>query len=176
MSYEKCREILIKECELIQNAQTAQGKLRQAVTNREWTDFEVNFKAINTIEEQLEVLEKEREAVLDSFVASCNEVSNAYGQMTGTGMKDSKGRFYAMACLLPQEQRNELTAIYRGLKLESLKLRLANDDFMNYLAGIKATLTEFFSLAFPDRGGKMYTPTGTHFSHDMRSMVLNHRF
>ena len=81
-----------------------------------------------------------------------------------------------MTAHLPAEQRNDLTSIYRSLKLEALKLRMANDVLMGYLGSVKASLTDFFELAFPDRGGKMYTPQGTRFSHDMRSMVLNRTF
>jgi len=163
MNYEKCRDILLKECEMIQNARTEQEKIRLAVMNREWTDFENHFKTMNGIECELVWLENERENLLNEFKRDSNE-------------NDSKSLFYAMASRLPEEQRNDLTAIYRSLKLESIKLRMANDALMNYLAGIKGTLTDFFSLAFPDRGGKMYTPKGTHFSHDMRSMVLNQSF
>jgi hypothetical protein len=81
-----------------------------------------------------------------------------------------------MASLLPEKQRNDLTSVYRSLKLETLKLRIANEALMTYLGSIKSTLKEFFDLAFPERGGKMYTPKGTHLSHDMRSMVLNQSF
>jgi hypothetical protein len=81
-----------------------------------------------------------------------------------------------MTAALPPDQRNDLTAIYRSLKLEALKLRMANEALENYLGGVKASLAEFFELVFPDRGGKMYTSQGTRLSHDMRSMVLNQRF
>jgi hypothetical protein len=47
---------------------------------------------------------------------------------------------------------------------------------MSYLSGARATMAGFFELAFPDRGGRIYTPSGTPISHDMRSMVLNRRF
>jgi hypothetical protein len=81
-----------------------------------------------------------------------------------------------MVCHLPETQRNELTGIYRNLKMETLKLRVANEAFMVYLAGVKSTFKEFFDLVFPDRAGKMYTAHGTHLSSDMRSMVVNQSF
>jgi hypothetical protein len=165
MIYEKCREILLRECELVQNAQSIQEKLRLAVTDREWAGFEDRFNALKAVQNELAVLEDERENLFTE-----------YGRQNVVDAKDAKGRFYAMACLLPENQRNDLTAIYRCLKLEALKLRVANEAFTAYLSGINATLRDFFALAFPDRGGKMYTPRGTHFSHDMRSMILNQRF
>jgi len=169
MFYEKCREILLSECEIIQNAAFTQEKLRIAVMNREWTDFESHSNDMNAIEVKMTLLENEREKLFTAFEALTR-------QNTYTGMKDAKGRFYAMASFLPEEQRNDLTAIYRSLKMETLKLRLANEALMTYMAGIKSTLSEFFSLAFPERAGKLYTQRGTHFSHDMRSMVLNQSF
>ena len=169
MFYEKCREILLSECEIIQNAAITQEKLRVAIMNREWADFESHSNDMNAIEIKMAAFEREREQLFTAFEALTR-------QNTYTGMNDAKGRFYAMASFLPEEQRNDLTAIYRSLKMETLKLRLANEALMTYMAGIKATLSEFFSLAFPERAGKLYTPRGTHFSHDMRSMVLNQSF
>ena len=72
--------------------------------------------------------------------------------------------------------RDELTAIYRSLKLEAMKLKIANETLFVYLGEIKSTLNDFFSLAFPERCGKMYTKTGNHFSNELNSMVLSRSF
>jgi len=169
MIYEKCRDILLRECEHIQEASTIQEKLHTAVINREWTDFDSHISAMNTIENKLASLEDEREQLFLAFESLT--LHNFISDRT-----DAKGRFYAMVSLLPENQRNDLTSIYRGLKLDTLKLRIANEAFLTYLAGIKSTLKEFFEYAFPDRAGKLYTRDGTHLSHDMRSMVLNRSF
>jgi len=169
MIYEKCRNILLEECELIQEAFAIQEKLKFAVIEREWTDFERHIDDMNNIENRLASLEDERHQLFSAFEAltRSNIINNR---------ADAKGRFYSMVSLLPENQRNDLTSIYRSLKLDTLKLRMANEAFMGYLAGIKSTLKEFFECAFPDRAGKMYTRDGTHLSHDMRSMVLNRSF
>ena len=159
----------MRECELIQNAVFVQEKIRLAVVNREWTVFEDHLSAMNAIENSLGKLESEREQLFTVFEALVR-------QKSFSDNLDAKGRFYALVCVLPESQRNDLTSIYRSLKLESIKLRIENDALMTYLTGIKETLKDFFDLAFPDRYGKMYTNQGTHFSHDMRSMVLNTRF
>ena len=169
MIYEKCRDILLRECEQVQKATVAQEKITNAVTNREWTAFEDNLSAMDAIEIKLEELESEREQLFKVFETIIHQ--NHFSKNL-----DAKGRFYALVSILPENQRNELTSIYRGLKLEALKLRVRNEALMVYLSGINTTLNEFFDLAFPDRSGKMYTNQGTHLSHDMRSMVLNTRF
>ena len=66
--------------------------------------------------------------------------------------------------------------LYRRLKQEALKVQAVGDALMGYIAGVRATLAGFFEIAFPDRGGKLYTPHGVPVSHDMRSMVLNRCF
>ncbi|MCL2186985.1 MAG: hypothetical protein FWB86_14225 [Treponema sp.] len=169
MIYEKCRDILLQECELIQNAVLIQEKIRAAVTSREWTDFDVHLNAMNSIENKMTVLENEREnlfLVYQSLIHERGFCDNL----------DDKGRFMELVSLLPKKQSEELTEIYRSLKIESIKLHMSNDALMTYITGVKSTLQEFFDLAFPERGGKMYTKDGTHFSNDMRSMVLNRSF
>jgi hypothetical protein len=169
MIYEKCRDILLEESELIQNASVIQEKIRLAVTNREWAVFEDHLNAMNEIEKKLEALENEREQLLTVFEAL--EHQKGFCEKL-----DAKGRFFKLATFLPESQRNDLTSIYHSLKHEAVKLRLANDTLMTYLSGIKATLRDFFDLAFPERSGKMYTNQGTHHSHDMRSLVINASF
>jgi len=169
MIYEKCRDILLQECELIQNAVLIQEKIRAAVTDREWTDFDVHLNAMNSIENKMVCLENERENLFLVFKSLVHERSFCDNL-------DEKGQFNELVSLLPKNQRDELTEIYRSLKIESIKLHMSNDSLMTYITGVKATVQEFFDLAFPERGGKMYTKDGTHFSNDMRSMVLNRSF
>jgi len=169
MIYEKCRNILLQESELIQNASAVQEKIRLAVTSRELTDFENHLNAMNAIESKLIVLEDEREKLFTVFETLVHE-------RHFSATLDAKGRFYTLVSMLPENQRNDLTSIYRSLKVETIKLRMANEALMAYLNGVKETLKDFFALAFPGRYGKMYTNQGTSFSHDMRCMVLNSSF
>ena len=169
MVYEKCRGILLKEFELIQTALVIQEKIRIAVSDRQWTVFEEILSAINGIEAKLNELEAEREKLFN--------VSNALlHQQNFSDNLDSRGCFFALTAMLPEDQRYDLTSIYRSLKLEAVKLKIENESLCVYLNGIKSTLREFFDLAFTERGGKMYTKEGTHFSHDLSSMVLNRSF
>jgi len=62
------------------------------------------------------------------------------------------------------------------LKLEAMRVRMAGEALTGYIAGMRATMAGFFEIAFPERGGKIYSPHGNTVSHDMRSMVLNQRF
>ncbi|MCL2720105.1 MAG: hypothetical protein FWD47_02035 [Treponema sp.] len=169
MIYEKCKDILLQEFELIQNAVVLQEKIRLAVTERQWTVFEENLSAMNAAENQLENLENERQKLFEVFQTLTHQ--QGFSQNL-----DEKGRFLTLVGILPENQRDDLTSIYRSLKQESIKLKIANEALLSHVNIIKSTLRDFIDLAFVERGGKMYTKNGSHFSHDMRSMVLNQSF
>jgi hypothetical protein len=157
MVFEKCKAILLKECELVRRIAGLQNLVYEAVINRDWNGFEANFSKLGKIGEEFTVLEHERERVFAGILIE----------------SDVSAGFYSLTAGLPPEQRNELSEIYRNLKLETLRVRIAGETIMNYIAGARATVAGIFEIAFPDRKGKIYTPYGTPVSHDMRSMVLN---
>jgi hypothetical protein len=165
MKSEKYKALLLKETELVRKTAALQDKVVKAVINREWADFEGHIEELNAVGAQFGVLETERERFLPR--------AKGEGGIADPG--DEKGRFYAAVSALPAEQRNELTGLYRNLKMEALKVRLSNEAFLKYLAEAKATMAGFLELAFPDRSGRIYTRRGTTISQDMRSMVLNRR-
>jgi hypothetical protein len=172
MLFEKCKDILLREYELVQKAASAQHLTADAVKNREWTDFEGRLSEMGGLEREIAALETEREQLFAEFAAGRESSSASDASASG----DDKSRFYALTAALPAGQRNELTAMYRALKLEALRLRMANEALASYLAGARAALAGFFEAAFPERGGRIYTRRGTPLSHDMRSMVLNRTF
>jgi hypothetical protein len=158
MVFEQCKDILLKESELIQRIAALQKLIYDAVVNREWTDFEAHFNVLGGLGEEFAALENIRE------------------ELFAKDQEGEKPSFYALAARLPREQRKEITDIYRNLKLETLKVRMSGETLMGYVAGARATMTGFFEVAFPGRGGKIYSPHGVPVSHDMRSMVLNQSF
>ena len=160
MVFEQCREILLRESELVQKIAGLQNIIREAVINREWTDFEGHFKALDEMRDELAAMENQREG----FFAGNQGKTNTYV------------RFYTFATQFSQEQRAELASIYRSLKMETLRVRMVGESLMAYIAEARSAIAGFFEIAFPDRGGKIYTPHGVPVSHDMRSMVLNRAF
>ena len=153
MNFEKCREILLSEIELVKRISGLQEQIRNAVINRDWTDFESHFSELNLIGDEFTAMETERERY--------------FGKSRG---------FYALISCFTQEQRGEISEIYRNLKFRTLQVKITSEIIVNFISQARTTIAGFFEIAFPDRGGKIYTPHGKHFSHDMRSMVLNQRF
>jgi hypothetical protein len=135
--------------------------------NRNWTDFENHFSVLGEIGDEFTVLESGREALFDQGHADEGRAED---------QDDSRGRFYAFAARFPDAQRNELTDIYRDLKLETLKVQMTGQSFMSFISGARAAMAGFVEIAFPERGGKIYTPYGRPIAHDMRSMVLDRTF
>jgi hypothetical protein len=167
MSFEVQRDILLKELELVKRIASLQEEAREAVISRDWTDFEDHFKTLECYKSDLALLENER--------------SSAFAQMTGATMgaagtmsvTEENGAFYKFASSLSQEERIEITEIYRNLKIETLRVRVASESLMHFITSARSAITGFFQALFPQRTGKTYTPYGKPASSDMRSMVLN---
>ena len=159
MSFGECREILLKESELVQQITGLQNGIHHAVTSRNWADLEDNFAALGKIKAEIAAMESKREEIFSEITGKTGDFS-----------------FYAYAAQLPPEQRAELTEIYRSLKFETLRVRMSGEALMNYITEVRVVMAGFFEVAFPDRSGKIYTPHGVSVSHDMRSMVLNRSF
>ena len=160
MEFDQCREILLQESELVQKIASLQNLIREAVFSRNWTDFQDHFDGLGVLRDEFASLEDKREQLFT-------------GIRRGSG---ASARFYTFVTQFSQEHRAELTAIYRSLKFETMRVRMAGESLMSYISEARATIAGFFEVAFPDRGGKLYTPHGIPVSHDLRSMVLNRAF
>jgi len=172
MEFERCRDILLQESELVQRVGNLQNMIYSEVVGRDWTDFEAHFEALEEMRKELLTLEDERERIFSIYLGE-KTTGNA-----DTAEADASSRFYAFVARLSPEQRGEITEVYRSLKVETLKVRSTSETLMSYIAGARATMAGFFEAAFPKaaRTGKTYSPYGTQVSNDMRSMVLNQRF
>jgi len=173
MEFERCRDILLRESELVQKVGNLQDMIYSEVVGRDWTDFEAHFGALEEMRTELAALEGERERLF----SECLGERIVAGSDGDTADADASFRFYAFVARLSPEQRGEITGIYRSLKVETLKVRSTSETLMSYIAGARATMAGFFDAAFPEtRTAKTYSPYGTKVSNDMRSMVLNQRF
>jgi len=151
--YTRCESVLSGEIEILKKISAVQSKVRQAVINREWTDFETHDKELNRLGEEFERLEDERALLFP----------------VGTP-------FYDVILELPVEERMELSRLYRELKTETLKMRATNETFLVYLNEAKNLAGAYLEVVCPARGGKLYTRKGRKVSQDLRSIVFNKRY
>ncbi|MDR2740376.1 MAG: flagellar protein FlgN, partial [Treponema sp.] len=156
--YNTCVGILKGEIEILGKISFLQDSVRTAVMNRDWTDFESLLGALQEYARQFEVLEEERVR----FFSALGETNPGIDEKTG---------FYAFTARLPEAERTELTAAYRKLKTETLKMRLLNNSLMEYLNEARTTVAAFLEAVFPDRKGRLYSRRGIQKPADMRSMV-----
>jgi hypothetical protein len=151
-----CIDVLRREIALLERLAAAQEIVRRAVYAREWTDLEAMLNRLDGYGRDFAELEAER---VETF------------RFLG-GRRDG-GDFYASIARLPDAERRELAELHRRLKLDALKVRLANDALTAYLAEARTTVGAFLDAAFPDRRGKLYSRRGTAVPAEMRSLVLN---
>jgi hypothetical protein len=164
--YEACSQVLGRETELLCGIEAAQKQVWDAVIKRQWTDFEDLLAMMDRIGTELEALEEERKQVI-------HELS---GGPSKNGWEGENGGFYRIVAMLPEAERKELTGLYRELKMAGIRVRIANDNLLSYIAEVKTTMSGFIEAAFPDRKGKVYSRNGAVVPADMRSMVLNRSF
>jgi hypothetical protein len=152
----KCA-LLKKEDDLLAEILETQDALKNAVLNREWADFETLIRSMDEFGEQFTALEAERLALFDIA-------------------PDAEGKtphFYAAISHLPENERKELSEIYRSIKDRALRARIANETLDRYLEETKATMNAFIKTAFPERKAGVYSRQGTRTSPDMRSLILD---
>jgi hypothetical protein len=159
-SYTECAAALRREIELLDTIKSLQTQVRSAIINREWTDFEGLFEALGAVGAQFEALDLERSQAFDRLAKEL-------------GFDGKETAFYSCAARLPDPERQELSELYRSVKMRTQELRLDNESLANYLGEIQAMVSGFLEAVFPDRKGKIYTRRGTQVSPDMRSLVLN---
>lgn len=151
--------ILVKEIELLEGIPPLQKHIRDAVINKKWADYDQFMQSLSEIGVQFEIMELEREAMFKSFQSVNNNES-----------------FYAWAVRLPKKEQEEISGLYRKLKMITLNIKISNDTLMEYLREAKSMVSGFLGTVYPDRRGKMYTSKGVELEADMRSVMINQNF
>ena len=160
--FNKCVLILTGELDLLKKIFAAQERVRQAVLNREWTDFDEKIAEVSRFGEEFSRMEEERTLIFSKLEGD-------------SGIREEKS-FSALISKLSMEEGRELSRLYRELKMETLKMRALNETFMTYLNEAKTMAAAYLEAVCPARGGKLYTRRGRRVSQDLRSMVINNRF
>ncbi|MDR2448232.1 MAG: hypothetical protein LBD58_13245 [Treponema sp.] len=151
------RDVLKREDELLQKIIETHNAVKNAVINREWTDFEALAFSLETYKEQFDVLEEERLALFE----------------TAPDVEGKAPHFYTMVSRLPEDERRELSDLYRSVKDRALKLQTANEALLRYLNEARSTIGDFMKAAFPDRKSGVYSRQGKRVLSDMRSLILD---
>ena len=162
-NFDRCVAVLTGEIELLKKISEAQDLVRQAVINKEWEEFDNKTADVSSLGEEFALLEEER---IDLF-AALNELS-------GGGNTEDRP-FYTLISRLPPEENQELSGLYRELKMETLKIRSTNASLLSYINEAKVMASAYIEAVCPARGGKLYTRKGRRVSQDLKSMVINNQ-
>lgn len=158
-SYE-CISILQQEIALLERLAAAQDVVSQAVFSRDWSDLDALFKRLDGYNKEFDTLEWQRTMIFEELGQELGFVNERLG-------------FYAIATRLEPEIRRQMTDLYRRLKLDVLRIRLANENLQHYITSNRMVISEFLKAAFPDRKGKLYSRHGKEIHSEMRSIVLD---
>lgn len=151
--------MLTRQLDAVARLQSAQEAVRQSVLKRDWEGFDDLIARMDSAAAAFASLEEERVSLWASI-----------------GMESGAGGYYQSIHRFPDEERRELSRLYRSLKLETLRVKLANDALMGYIQQAKLTINSFLGAAFPDRRGTLYSRSGRSVDSEMRSIVLNKTF
>jgi hypothetical protein len=151
--YARCVSAINGEIGILKKISAVQGEVRKSAMSREWADYDEKHRELNLLSEEFERLEGER---LLYFPAETP--------------------FYTAISELPDEQRMELSRLYRELKMETMKMRALNETFLVYLNEAKNLAAAYLETVCPARGGKLYTRKGRKVTQDLRSIVINNRY
>lgn len=152
-------KVLLQEIELLEKIPPLQALARDAVIKREWNDYELLLQSISEIGSRFEVLETEREAIFKTLQ-----------------MEEGPESFYAWAAKLPKDEKEEISGLYRKLKMITLHIRIANNTLTEYIREARSAVSGLLDRAYPDRRGKMYSRKGIEREADMRSVMVNRSF
>lgn len=195
-NFTRAVQVLSGEIELLRKISAVQSSVRQAVISREWTDFDEKTLEINRLGMEFARLEQDRADLFSGLgygTASNTGSSVNYGagdpvksgeagvtlSVTPNGINSGetdKKAFSALISGLPEEQRKELSVLYRELKMETHKMKALNETFLAYLNEAKTLAAAYIGAVCPSRSGKLYTRKGRTVSPDLRSIVFNNRF
>jgi len=167
-NFDSCVSVLTGEIELLRKITAAQHMVRQAVINKEWTDFDERAAEVNRLGEEFALLEDERILLFSALHNSFARENNP---------SDTEERpFYALITYLPVEETRVLSQLYRELKMETHKMRSINESLLIYINEAKTMAAAYLEAVCPARGGKLYTRKGRRVSQDLKSMVYNNHF
>ena len=163
-SFDRCVAVLTGEIGLLKKISAAQDAVRRAVMRREWADFDEKTEEVNRLGAEFTLMENERAGLFSALL----ETSRLPG--------GEEKPFHALIMGLPFEESRELSRLYRDLKMETLKMRTLNDNFLVYLNEAKTMAAAYLEAICPARGGKLYTSKGRRVSQDLKSIVINNHF
>ena len=148
-SYTECALLLRQEIELLERISALQIQVRNAIVNREWTDFEDRFESLAVIGDEFEALDLER---AEAFARFAKEL----------GLNEEDAPFYRCAARLPEPERQELSGLYRRIKMRTMEV-------IPHMVMMESFGAMPVPVAFPE----LYTSLQTNVVDGQENMLMN---
>ena len=175
--YEACLSLLTQEQECLEAVADLQRLAREAAVARNWHEFATLLDCLERMGGEFAALDQERTRVFAFIGGGSPEGDEAGGSGAGA-MPDpdtpaARRDFYALIAAFPHAQRRAAAGVYRRLKQECLRIRLANESLLGYLREARAVAEGYLNAVFPVRKHTTYSRRGRQVEADMRRVLLN---
>jgi hypothetical protein len=144
--------LLKKELRRVARMALMQRRVRDAVRERKWLEFDVLNNELDRCGASLKALEQKRSAI-------CGAVGGSRS-------------FYTMTRSFPLDERRRVNTLYRGLKKQMLGLRMANSALQFYIRESRALAQDFIGAAYPQARGSLYTRRGLSLEPEMGGVLI----
>ncbi|MCF7927991.1 MAG: hypothetical protein K9L68_03150 [Spirochaetales bacterium] len=155
----KLKRAITLQIDLFKSFQREEELLKDYLFKREWGGLEATIWRMDHLSGRMEEFETERAEVFAKLAE-------------GYGLAKNAGPYEVMGKMEP-DQRNELTDLYRKLKMAVLSMKCETEAMDDYLKTTTDVVREMLGELYPYRKGRLYSRHGTAQNADSRSMVLN---
>ncbi len=159
MGVAQVKELLAAQAEAMLAFGAQEQELQSAIINRDWSRIDVLVPQMQRQGAELEALDARRNAAFAAAKSQCGLSDNA--------------KFQEFIERVDEEDRRELTTLYRSLQVSVLRVKSVTRGIDSYVRGTLRTTNEVLGEVFPDQKGTMYSRRGKRSPADGRAMVLD---
>lgn len=159
MSVARVKELLAAQADAMLAFGAQEQELQAAIMNREWSKIDSLVPQMQRRSSELEATDAARH---EAFAVAKAELGLPAG-----------ASFLGFLERVDEEDRRELTALYRSLQVSVLRVKSVTRGIDSYVRGTLRTTNEVLGEVFPDQKGTMYSRRGKRSPADGRAMVLD---
>ena len=148
-----------EEIALLDSFAKIEESVRLYIRESDWENLNAALLEIEPVSVGIEKAEEQRGAVY-------TELREALGEPAQAG-------FYQVAVRLDSDKREQLSALYRTLKLSVIKIQGITWSIDAHVRAVGNTISQVLDELFPHRKGKIYGNTGESRAADSGPILIN---
>lgn len=152
--------ILCEEITVLTSLYGCQKKMYEAVLCRDWVQLQIHTAKKDTLLAEFELLEKNRQAIVDSISPDNQTVDS----------------FYAITVSFPESVRTKINGYFRDVRRILVLVKTENDILASYTDNARTVLTGMMNELIPAKKNRIYSKKGSLVSRNVDSLVLNRTF